>query len=161
MSPCITLFRPEHQLSHIGAVGTPLVGVQVAIMGPGGAQLPPGEQGEIVYRGPSTMTEYLDDPAATATELKKAIAEGVFDEENKKNGRPHLTRAKANEKVKKFNPEDYPDKVDSNDEKMKCSVFGHHCPVYYQGEMLGEDDKLTKKEIKLFEDELKAIRKIE
>ena len=36
MSPCTTLFRPEHQLSHIGAVGTPLVGVQVAIMGPDG-----------------------------------------------------------------------------------------------------------------------------
>ena len=52
MSPCTTLFRPEHQLTHIGAVGTPLVGVQVAIMDPDGALLPPGEQGEIVYRGP-------------------------------------------------------------------------------------------------------------
>jgi hypothetical protein len=93
--------------------------------------------------------------------LKKVIAEGVFDEENKKDGRPRLSREMANEKVKKFNPEDYPDKADSDDEKMKCSVFGHHCPVYYQGEILGEDDKITKKEIKLFEDELKAIREIE
>jgi len=74
MSPCTTLFRPEHQLSHTGAVGTPLVGVQVAIMGPDGALLPPGEQGEIVYRGPSTMTEYLDNPEATAT----AFAHGWF-----------------------------------------------------------------------------------
>ncbi len=56
MSPCTTLFRPEHQLSHIGAVGTPLVGVQVAIMGPDGALVPPGQAGEIVYRGPSTMS---------------------------------------------------------------------------------------------------------
>jgi acyl-CoA synthetase (AMP-forming)/AMP-acid ligase II len=40
MSPCTTLFRPEHQLTHIGAVGTPLVGVQVAIMGPDGELLP-------------------------------------------------------------------------------------------------------------------------
>jgi acyl-CoA synthetase (AMP-forming)/AMP-acid ligase II len=74
MSPCTTLFRPEHQLTHIGAVGTPLVGVQVAIMGPDGALLPPGPQGEIVYRGPSTMTEYLDNPEATAT----AFAHGWF-----------------------------------------------------------------------------------
>ena len=74
MSPCTTLFRPEHQLTHIGAVGTPLVGVQVAIMGPDGALLPPGEQGEIVYRGPSTMTEYLDNPEATAD----AFAHGWF-----------------------------------------------------------------------------------
>ena len=56
--------------------------------------------------------------------LKKAIAEGVFDEENKKDGRPRMTRERANEKVKKFNPEDYPDNVDFNDDKMRCSVFG-------------------------------------
>ncbi len=74
MSPITTLFRPEHQLTHIGAVGTPLTGVQVAIMGPDGALLPPGEQGEIVYRGPSTMTEYLDNPEATA----EAFAHGWF-----------------------------------------------------------------------------------
>jgi acyl-CoA synthetase (AMP-forming)/AMP-acid ligase II len=74
MSPCTTLFRPEHQLSHIGAVGTPLVGVQVAIMGPDGALLPPGQAGEIVYRGPSTMSGYLHDEEAT----DRAFAYGWF-----------------------------------------------------------------------------------
>jgi acyl-CoA synthetase (AMP-forming)/AMP-acid ligase II len=74
MSPITTLFRPEHQLSHIGAVGTPLTGVQVAIMGPGGDVLPPGETGEIVYRGPSTMSGYLYDEDSTAT----AFAYGWF-----------------------------------------------------------------------------------
>jgi acyl-CoA synthetase (AMP-forming)/AMP-acid ligase II len=74
MSPITTLFRPEHQLSHIGAVGTPLTGVQVAIMGPGGELLPPGEQGEIVYRGPSVMAEYLKNPEATS----EAFAHGWF-----------------------------------------------------------------------------------
>jgi acyl-CoA synthetase (AMP-forming)/AMP-acid ligase II len=65
MSPITTLFRPEHQLSHVGAVGTPLTGVQVGIMDPDGRLLPRGEQGEIVYRGPSTMQEYLHNPEAT------------------------------------------------------------------------------------------------
>ena len=74
MSPCTTLFRPEHQLSHTGAVGTPLVGVQVAIMGPDGALLPPGEAGEIVYRGPSTMSGYLRNEEAT----DQAFAHGWF-----------------------------------------------------------------------------------
>jgi acyl-CoA synthetase (AMP-forming)/AMP-acid ligase II len=74
MSPVTTLFRPEHQLSHIGAVGTPITGVQVAIMGPDGELLPPGQQGEIVYRGPSTMSEYLHNPEAT----DKAFAHGWF-----------------------------------------------------------------------------------
>jgi acyl-CoA synthetase (AMP-forming)/AMP-acid ligase II len=74
MSPVTTLFRPEHQLSHIGAVGTPITGVQVAVMGPDGELLPPGEQGEIVYRGPSTMSEYLHNEEATAA----AFAHGWF-----------------------------------------------------------------------------------
>src|SRR5580700_4861384 len=74
MSPITTLFRPEHQLSHIGAVGTPLIGVQVAIMSPDGGLLPPGEAGEIVYRGPSTMSGYLDNEEATAA----AFAHGWF-----------------------------------------------------------------------------------
>ena len=72
MSPITTLFRPEHQLSHIGAVGTPLTGVQVAIMGPGGDLLPTGETGEIVYRGPSTMSGYLYDQDSTATGSRTA-----------------------------------------------------------------------------------------
>ncbi|MGH3227936.1 MAG: AMP-binding protein [Streptosporangiaceae bacterium] len=74
MSPLTTFFRPEHQLSHIGAVGTPVTGVQVAIMSPDGDLLPVGETGEIVYRGPSTMSGYLDNPEAT----DMAFAHGWF-----------------------------------------------------------------------------------
>ena len=74
MSPITTFFRPEHQLTHIGAVGTPLTGVQVAIMGPDGDLLPAGEQGEIVYRGPSTMAQYLRNDEATDA----AFAHGWF-----------------------------------------------------------------------------------
>ena len=74
MSPITTLFRPEHQLSHVGAVGTPLTGVQVGIMDPDGRLLPRGEQGEIVYRGPSTMQEYLRNAEAT----EAAFAHGWF-----------------------------------------------------------------------------------
>jgi acyl-CoA synthetase (AMP-forming)/AMP-acid ligase II len=74
MSPTATMFRPEHQLSHSGAVGTPVVNIQVGIMAPDGTLLLHGEQGEIVYRGPHTMTEYLDDAEATA----EAFAHGWF-----------------------------------------------------------------------------------
>jgi acyl-CoA synthetase (AMP-forming)/AMP-acid ligase II len=74
MSPTATLFRPEHQLSHAGAVGTPVVNIQVGIMAADGTLLPRGEQGEIVYRGPHTMTEYLDNDDATA----EAFAHGWF-----------------------------------------------------------------------------------
>ncbi|RLV50927.1 long-chain-fatty-acid--CoA ligase [Nocardioides mangrovicus] len=74
MSPTTTLFRPEHQLSHNGAAGTPVVNVEVAIMDDEGRLLPQGEQGHIVYRGPQTMTAYLKNPEATA----EAFAHGWF-----------------------------------------------------------------------------------
>jgi acyl-CoA synthetase (AMP-forming)/AMP-acid ligase II len=74
MSPTATLFRPEHQLSHAGAVGTPVVNVQAAIMNEEGTLLPQGEEGEIVYRGPHTLTGYLDNPQATSA----AFAHGWF-----------------------------------------------------------------------------------
>ncbi|MBV7707032.1 long-chain-fatty-acid--CoA ligase [Nocardia nova] len=74
MSPTATMFRPEHQLSHAGAVGTPVVNIQVAIMDAEGDRLPRGAEGEIVYRGPHTMTEYLNNRAAT----EEAFAHGWF-----------------------------------------------------------------------------------
>jgi acyl-CoA synthetase (AMP-forming)/AMP-acid ligase II len=74
MSPTTTLFRPEHQLSHAGAVGTPVVNVQVGIMDEDGSLAAHGEEGEIVYRGPHALTEYLDNEVATA----EAFADGWF-----------------------------------------------------------------------------------
>ena len=41
MSPVTTFFRPEHQLSHSGAVGTQVVNVQIGIMAQDGTLLPP------------------------------------------------------------------------------------------------------------------------
>ena len=74
MSPVSTIFRPEHQLSHIGAVGTAGINVEVAIMAEDGKILPRGERGEIVYRGPHTVESYLYDEEAT----NKAFAHGWF-----------------------------------------------------------------------------------
>ena len=65
MNPLSVYFRPEHQLSHAGAVGTPGPNAQVAIMDSDGNIQKQGASGEIVYRGPQVMTEYLRDEAAT------------------------------------------------------------------------------------------------
>src|SRR5688572_2021359 len=64
MSPVATFFRPEHQLSHPGSVGTPAINVQVGIMDRDGRLLPTGGSGEIVYRSPQAMTGYLHNDAA-------------------------------------------------------------------------------------------------
>ncbi|MDX2358692.1 AMP-dependent synthetase [Dietzia maris] len=74
MSPATTIFHPEHQLSHHGSVGTPVVTTRVGIMDLDGGLLPAGEEGEIVYRSPQVMTDYHGDEEAT----REAFLHGWF-----------------------------------------------------------------------------------
>jgi acyl-CoA synthetase (AMP-forming)/AMP-acid ligase II len=52
-----------------GAVGWAR-GIELRIVGLDGADLPAGQPGEVLVRGPSVMAGYLDDPAATAAALR-------------------------------------------------------------------------------------------
>jgi acyl-CoA synthetase (AMP-forming)/AMP-acid ligase II len=65
MSPVSAFFRPEHQLSHPGAAGTPSINVQIAIMNESGELLPQGQSGEIVYRSPQALVGYLKNDEAS------------------------------------------------------------------------------------------------
>lgn len=86
--------------------------------------------------------------------MKKALSEGVFDEENKKDGLPLMTRADAEQEIAEFNPEDYPLEKDEAMEKMSCSVFGHCCPVYFQMELFAEEDDATDEEMEACDKEI-------
>ncbi len=74
MVPMTTIFQPEHQISHHGAVGEQIVNIQIEIHDEGGEPVAPGGSGEIVYRGPHALEEYLDNPEATDA----SIAGGWF-----------------------------------------------------------------------------------
>lgn len=65
MAPLTTVFLPEDQLRFPGSVGRQIPNVQTAIMDADGNLLPATQAGEIVYRSPQTMNEYLRDEAAT------------------------------------------------------------------------------------------------
>jgi hypothetical protein len=79
--------------------------------------------------------------------MKKAFSEGVFDEENKKDGLPLMTRADAEQEIAEFDPNDYSEEKDEQMEKMSCSVFGHCCPVFYQMEPVAEEEDATDEEM--------------
>jgi acyl-CoA synthetase (AMP-forming)/AMP-acid ligase II len=74
MSSNTTLLKGVDAVRKLGSVGRPLFGVQVRIVDETGADVAPGEVGEIVYRGPTVMHGYLDDPEASA----EAFAGGWF-----------------------------------------------------------------------------------
>mgnify|MGYP001121381349 CR=1 FL=1 len=65
---CVTY---NHMFRHrIGSIGQPAGIVEVRIVDDGGRELPPGEQGEIVLRGPNVMKEYFGHPQETAVALR-------------------------------------------------------------------------------------------
>lgn len=69
----------------LSKVGTPTLAHQVEIMDDHGTILGPGQRGEIVLRGPCTMTEYYKDPEATRKAMEFSWVHtgdaGVKDEE--------------------------------------------------------------------------------
>jgi fatty-acyl-CoA synthase len=65
-SPCTTLLRGEDAIRKIGSVGTPMLNVEVRVVDEDMNDVPRGEVGEIVYRGPMVMREYWGKPAETA-----------------------------------------------------------------------------------------------
>ena len=65
---------PSHQWDHSSSWGAAVATTDVQIMGPDGTLLPPGEEGEIVYRGPQGMEGYGNRPGANA----EAFAHGWF-----------------------------------------------------------------------------------
>jgi HIP---CoA ligase len=56
----------------IQTVGRPIPGTQVRLIGPDGDDVPEGEQGQLIVRGPNVMQGYFDDPEQTA----KTIIDG-------------------------------------------------------------------------------------
>jgi long-chain acyl-CoA synthetase len=60
------LRREDHVPELLGSAGRARPGIEVRIVGPDGAPLPPDGVGELVVRGPSVMTGYWRRPEATA-----------------------------------------------------------------------------------------------
>jgi long-chain acyl-CoA synthetase len=60
------LRREDHVPELLGSAGRARPGIEIRIVGPDDAPLPPDEVGELVVRGPSVMTGYWKRPEATA-----------------------------------------------------------------------------------------------
>ena len=66
MSPVTCALSGEDALRKVGSVGKPVSIVAARIVDDDMKDVPPGEVGEIVYRGPSVMAGYWQNPEATA-----------------------------------------------------------------------------------------------
>ncbi|MFC7493537.1 MULTISPECIES: long-chain-fatty-acid--CoA ligase [unclassified Nocardioides] len=73
-SPITCVLRGEDSLRKLGSVGRPIPTIQYRVVDDEMNDVPAGQVGEIVYRGPSVTRGYWDNPEATA----QAFAGGWF-----------------------------------------------------------------------------------
>lgn len=74
IAPLATVLRPEEHADRPDSAGRPILFVEARVVDGDGFDVPPGEQGEIVYRSPQLCNGYWDNPDATAA----AFAGGWF-----------------------------------------------------------------------------------
>jgi len=70
MGPVTTMLSPDDALGKRGSVGKPLITVETRIVDKQDQDVPVGEVGEIVYRGPTVMKEYYNNPEGTAEAMQ-------------------------------------------------------------------------------------------
>jgi long-chain acyl-CoA synthetase len=68
-SPVASFNHPDRERK-AGSIGTPIRGVEMKVVDEDANQLPPGEVGEIVVRGPNVMKSYWNRPDATEEVLR-------------------------------------------------------------------------------------------
>jgi fatty-acyl-CoA synthase len=71
-SPAVTVLKPGDRPKETGSVGKPYMCTEVRIVDDNDNDLPIGEIGEIIVKGPSVMKEYYKNPGETA----QALSEG-------------------------------------------------------------------------------------
>ncbi len=69
-SPMITLVEPEKAEAKMGSIGRAVPGVEVKIVDENDKEVPLGEAGEIITRGPHVMKGYFRRPDATAQRIR-------------------------------------------------------------------------------------------
>jgi fatty-acyl-CoA synthase len=62
--------RPDSDFSKLGSTGLPALHCEVRVVDNDGRELPAGEAGEILVKGPNVMFEYWGNEAATAAALR-------------------------------------------------------------------------------------------
>ncbi|MGH3758014.1 acyl-CoA synthetase [Actinophytocola sp.] len=67
--PSALFLRAGESRRKVGSAGTPCFFTDVRVVGPDGADVAPGEPGEVVVQGPHVMHGYWDKPAETAAVL--------------------------------------------------------------------------------------------
>jgi long-chain acyl-CoA synthetase len=71
-SPMITLVEPEKAETKMGSIGRAVTGVEVRIVDEHDRDVPLGEPGEIITRGPHVMKGYFRRPDATAARIRNS-----------------------------------------------------------------------------------------
>jgi acyl-CoA synthetase (AMP-forming)/AMP-acid ligase II len=76
MSPLVSGLRPSESEGRETSVGKPIPFIEVRIVDDNDNDVPVGEVGEAIYRGPTVMPEYYKNPEATAEAMRNGWFHG-------------------------------------------------------------------------------------
>lgn len=154
MTECAGLLTTNPPFDNrLGLVGIPIPGMEVRIVDEAGNEVPPGTAGEIIARGPTLMTGYLDNPEATAETIRDGWLHSGDIGEMDADGFVHIVdRKKDMILVSGFNvaPNEIEDTISQLDEVAQVGVVG--VPDDKTGEapaafVVRADESLTKEQV--------------
>ncbi len=70
--PTVFLMDPDHAVAKLGSVGKPQLLSQVRLVDHDGQDVPRGERGELLFRGPAVTPGYWNNPEATRNAIDEA-----------------------------------------------------------------------------------------
>jgi acyl-CoA synthetase (AMP-forming)/AMP-acid ligase II len=153
---CASACNPVDGIRKLGTVGPALPGQQIAILGPDGYHVGPGEVGEVLISGPTVMRGYLGKPEATA----ETITDGWLHtgDVGRLDGDGYLTLVdRVKDMIIRGGENIYPKEIEAvlagRPEVLEAAVVGRPDPVLgevpvayvtlYPGAALSEEDLLV------------------
>jgi long-chain acyl-CoA synthetase len=128
----ISCFPPNREKVH-GSVGMPLPGMELKIVDPNGIEVPAGEVGEIIFKGPNAMKGYYKRDQETKDTIKDGwIYTGDLGRQDER-GLLYIVDRKKDMIIRggyNVYPREVEEVLYGHDEIVECAVVGESDPVF-------------------------------
>lgn len=128
----ISCFPPNVERRH-GSVGLPLPGIELKVIDPAGREVPTGEVGEIIFRGPNAMKGYYKKELETKETIKDSWVYTGDLAKRDENGYLYIVDRKKDMIIRggyNVYPREIEEVLYTHPNIVECAVLGESDPVF-------------------------------